>query len=661
MCSPKPHDTHQMRHSLLRLSLHGNPALSLSISDHPLPLNLSALWRLGVTGDGSADDPISIDEPPVVVVSDNEAPIEISDDETPSTESGQKRPPDHAAEGHASKKTGEIEGPMAALSVLVHPPAPDWHRSRQHHCIHAVLNYLPHNDNVVLSPFSLISCMAMLCRGATLGPARDQLAHYCWPSAADATVCDDSVALPALAAFVSQLARVKVCRYANILMTDHANMQEYTDDILEHFKAQPYHLEDYGKVNTEVQKITTIPKLVLPRKPDGTVLINTVHFADQWVYEFEDRLQSTPFRTPTGSIVRVDMMHQKNRLSLAKHAHFTAVHLPYKSGLGAWFVKHDTLHTHEAAYRALQNFLELEFVQHTLPQSTQDVDLTVPKFTMSSSIDLRRLFVSATSHPITSVFEPKGHLARMSTDENEFVGRFEQECILEVDQKGTKAAVYTASQAKRGGGDGRIYQYVSFTHTFYMVIHHQDTILFVAKVASPTPSQPPSQAPSHKEVQTSEEIMQYDPWKDLAHNLITPLPRGDFLLITKQHDGKKDKNGEFIESFKDTDKDGNTIQHTDKESKVYRRTYTVPLHLLLRVQMAFRNETPNGKMSVQPVYINDEGKEEPEKLVEVNQTPNEIHFPLQKEEDEEEDGWDFKDEAGNTFLQLRFAGSEENM
>ena len=600
-----PHDSDRLKHSLFRLSLHGNPALSLSISDHPLPLNLSALWRLGMLHDG-------------------------------------------AAEHFASEEP--THGTLTALSVLVDPPRPDWYRSRQHHCIQTVMTVSPPNDNLVLSPFSLISCMAMLCRGATLGPARDQLAHYCWPSAADATACDDAVALPALAAFVSQLTGVEVCRYANILMTDHA-VQEYTDDILQHFKAQPHPLDDFAKVNSLVQEITTIPKQVVPRRPNGTVLINAVHFADKWVYEFEGRLQSTPFKTPTGSLVHVDMMHQKNKLLLAKDALFTAVHLPYKSGLGAWFVKHNTLHTHQAAYGALEKFLELEFVQHTLPKPTQDVDLTVPKFTMSSSIDLRGLFSSATSHPITSVFEPTGHLARMSTDKNESVGRFEQECILEVDQKGTKAAVYTALQTTRSKGSGPQYEYISFTHTFYMVIHHKDTILFVAKVASPTPSQ----APSHKEVHTSEEIIPYDPWQDLEHNLIIPLPQGDFMLIATQHK-KGETQGGFIRSFKDTDKNGNTIQSTDKQSKVYKRTYTVPPKLLLRVQMAFRDKNKESatQMSVQPVYINDQGGEEPEDFMLVNQTPREIQFPLEKEEGEEEDGWDFKDRDGHTFLQLRF-------
>lgn len=295
---------------------------------------------------------------------------------------------------------------------------------------------------------------------------------------------------------------------------------------------------------------------------------------------------------------------------------------------------------------------------------------------MNSSIDLRTLFYQTTGHKITHVFQPKGQLSRMSTDENEFVSRFDQECILEVDQKGTVAAAYTTSAATRSpGGGGPSYEYVSFQHTFYMVIHHNDTILFVAKVASPTPSkspsQTPSQAPSHKVVQTSKESTEYDPWGD-KHNLIIPFLHGNFLLITKEHDGKDDKEGEFIESFMDTDKEGNIIKYTNKEGQiiikdtqkqVYKRTYTVPLDLLLRVQMAFRNkkkETPDkpdenpAEIFVLPVYINGEGGEEPEDLMEVSQTPREIRFPLQKEKGEDEDGWDLKDQNGKTFFKIRF-------
>ena len=528
------------------------------------------------------------------------------------------------------------------------------------------LSYLPHHDNVVLSPFSLISCMAMLCRGATLGPARGELAHYCWPTDADAKVCDDADALPALSSFVRQLADVKVCRYANILMTDHGNVPEYTHDILEYFKAKPYTLDDYETVNTLVRNITTIPKKVVPRQPgpkDGTVLINAVYFADKWSYQFEDRLESRSFKTPTGSTLHVDMMHQKNRFPLAKHGHMTAVHLPYQSGLGAWFVKHETLHTHEGAYWALQQLLELEFVNKTLPQETTYVDLTVPKFTMNSSMDLIQLFSKPDSHKITHVFNP-GHLTRMSKDTSEYVGRFVQECILEVDQKGTVAAAYSASQVTRGSRVGPDYKYVSFTHTFYMVIHHNDTILFVAKVASPTPSAPPAAAQSHKVVQIPQPKTTYDPWQDLEHNIIIPFSEGEFLLIIKAHKHKNAKGDEiqFITSFNDTDNKGQAIEYANVEGKimktnnqniVYKRTYEAPLDWLLRVQIAYRN-TNKTSVSVMPVYVNLEGKQEPERLQEMKEIPWEIPFPLQKEEGEGEDGWDFKDKDGKIFFQLRF-------
>ena len=630
MSSYTKRDSERLNSSILRLSLHGNPELTLSISNRSTPHNLSALWHLGM----KSHDPIIIDD------DDDDIPMHIDD------------------------------------TVIHHPPVPHWHVSRQNHCIHAILNYLPPNENVVLSPFSLISCMAMLCRGATLGPARDQLAHYCWPCADDATVCDDSVAFSALSAFVHQLANVKVCRNANILMTDHVNVQEYKDDIFTQFRAKPYAPNQFEEVNSLVRKITTIPKSVLPREPDATVLINAVYFADQWVYEFDTELTPRPFMQPSGLSVRVDMMRQKNRLSMAKFESGTAVHLEYKTpGLGAWFVKHDSNHTHGGAYMALERFLQHEFVNKTLHKTTTHVDLTVPKFTMNSSIDLRSLFYRTTGHNITYVFQPKGHLSRMSTDENEFVSRFEQECILEVDQKGTVAAAFTVQAATRSPGPR--YESVSFQHTFYMVIHHNDTILFVAKVASPTPSkspsQVPSQAPSNKVVQTSKEKKKYDPWGDIQHNLIIPFLNGDFLIITKEHDGKDDEEGEFIQSFMDTDENGEIIKYTNEKGEmiekgaiienmkhVHKRTYTVEPDLLLRVQLAFRNkqkETPDknpAKIFVVPVYINEQGDEEPEPQMALSQMPCEIRFPLQKEKGESEDGWDLKNQNGKTFFKMRF-------
>jgi serine protease inhibitor len=552
--------------------------------------------------------------------------------------------------GDSTHDEAEDSNHTRSFRLSLHP-VPSWHVSRQNYCIHAILNALPHNENVVLSPFSLISCMAMLCRGATKGPARDQLAYYCWPCAADSTACDDAAALSALSAFVSQLTGVEVCRYANILMSDHVNVKEYKDDILKHFKAKPYGLHKFEKVNDLVQEITTIPKKVLSRKPDGTVLINAVYFADKWTYKFDPQLlERTPFTQPTGLTVNVDMMNQKNRLSVAQFNSVTAVHLDYMTpGLGAWFVKHDTQYTHEAAYEALQTFLQHEFVSHTLPKSTKHVDLTVPKFTMSSSIDLLKLFSQTTGHKITDVFQPAGNLSRMTNATNECVTRFDQECILEVDQKGTVAAAVTTSGATRGGsGGGPQYNYISFKHTFYMVIHHNDTILFVAKVASPTPSPPAAQLvlpPTQAPLQSPEVTI------NVPVNKIVPRT---LRVEVRQYVE------ESAESSFDIPSHFDTIDETTIPIRVYEvQPKTKDNEQLIRVIVTLKGEPdePNDTfITLWVIYITEYGEDDSEKKLislKIND-PYELPFPIQKYEGEGDDGWDLRDEKDNTFLKIRF-------
>jgi hypothetical protein len=56
-----------------------------------------------------------------------------------------------------------------------------------------------------------------------------------------------------------------------------------------------------------------------------------------------------------------------------------------------------------------------------------------------------------------------------------------------------------------------------------------------------------------------------------------------------------------------------------------------------------------------PVYVKENGEEEPEELVERKSYEFfELPFPLQKEAGEGEDAWALKDDQGKTVLKLRF-------
>jgi len=329
------------------------------------------------------------------------------------------------------------------------------------------------------------------------------------------------------------------------------------------------------------------------------------------------------------------------------------VHLEYKTpGIGAWFVKHDRHHTHAAAYDALQRFVQRVFVRK-IPTTYEHVELTVPKFEMASSIDLLTLFsAESTTHQITHVFDPGGHLSRMSTDGNEAVSRFDQECILKVDQKGTVAAAVTTSAMTRGGGGRPSYQDISFTHTFYMVIHHNDTILFVAKVASPTPSPPAAQLvlpPAQAPLPNPEIQLRGAPVAIKVPVISTRILR----VEVRQHEDKTDTSEYTIPPCSTTD-----------ETTIPTRVYTVqPVTKdnmqLIQVTITFQGQHEEPKdtfIMLRAVYIKEDGEEDPEKhpiQLKINE-PYDLPFPLQKEDGEREDGWDLRDDKDNTFLKLRF-------
>jgi serine protease inhibitor len=160
-----------------------------------------------------------------------------------------------------------------------------------------------------------------------------------------------------------------------------------------------------------------------------------------------------------------------------------AVRLPYRTpGLGAWFVKSTAKAATKGALAladlALETFLggwpDVE------PAETR-MELTLPKFTMKFAVDLKAAFEG--SGAVTDVFRAGG-LANLSPGQ-EFVGAFSQDCYLQVDENGTVAKALTKVATTRGGRSERSVE-ASFDHTFYMLVHHGERILFAARVASPS-------------------------------------------------------------------------------------------------------------------------------------------------------------------------------
>ena len=106
------------------------------------------------------------------------------------------------------------------------------------------------------------------------------------------------------------------------------------------------------------------------------------------------------------------------------------------------------------------------------------------------------------------------------------------------------------------------------------------------------------------------------------------------------HDGKDDDTGRQIRVTKIT---GNKL------------TYIVNAEDLIKVKVTNRGSS----IALKTIYMNVEGEEEPDKTLHFNEgEEHELPFPLQKPVGEADDGWELRNEAGKTILELVFEVGE---
>jgi hypothetical protein len=219
-----------------------------------------------------------------------------------------------------------------------------------------------------------------------------------------------------------------------------------------------------------------------------------------------------------------------------------------------------------------------------------------------------------------------------------------------------------------------------------MVIHYFDTILFVAKIGSPTDLAESGETPG---IDTAEDtglvkgnVSAHFAQEELRMQMASLVPPVEICMAgskraikitTKLCDSKYDNVGEMIPKSDIVDayqnKDGTAISTDDVDhmlemgTAVFVRTYTVPETPLIRTFINFpvpqglsQEEQLNTTITFKLIYVNEHGVEEHTDDVEFkyNQGPYEVKFPLSKEEGEGEDGWLFQDENDKPFLKLRF-------
>ncbi len=228
-----------------------------------------------------------------------------------------------------------------------------------------------------------------------------------------------------------------------------------------------------------------IPRVSSHDSPDvetRVVWLSAVHFKGLWEHEFDvSETDSGLFFAASGETASVDMMNQRRTFPYFEDDTVQIVQLPYKgSSLSMLLVLPAVASGLPAAEVSLASG-GLE--QWLAGLDSREVVLTVPRFTISSSIDLRR---DLRALGIRRAFR-EGAADFSGISENPlFLTRVFQRAVVEVSEEGTRAAAVLDVEAAPGLPVPAVFR---ADRPFLFVIRDaaSATVLFMGRVASPEP------------------------------------------------------------------------------------------------------------------------------------------------------------------------------
>ncbi len=232
-----------------------------------------------------------------------------------------------------------------------------------------------------------------------------------------------------------------------------------------------------------------IPELLAPGLVNSLtrlVLTNAIYFKGDWVSQFDpEDTRDEDFRTAGGQSISVPMMRQKQEFLHGALQDAQIVELPYVGQDISMVVilpnAVDGLPALEASLTAEDLTSWLETLQET------EVDLWLPRFTFSKRTDLKPVLIAM---GMTSAFDPlTADLTGMALGgqpgvNDLYVHFVVQEAFILVNEEGTEAAAATA-----GGVGPTSYEPAVFhaDHPFLFLIRDRVTgsILFMGRVVNP--------------------------------------------------------------------------------------------------------------------------------------------------------------------------------
>jgi serine protease inhibitor len=352
------------------------------------------------------------------------------------------------------------------------------------------------NGNLFFSPHSISTVLSMAYAGAK-GNTEVQMAkvlHYSLPQ---------QTLHPTFALLNTQLKNKQPegkieLNQANALWvhTDSKFLKEFLERLETNYESQPFEanfqtnqeaIRSHINAWVEDQTQQKIRDFIQPGAPDPStrlLLVNAIYFKGDWVKQFDKRqTRMEPFWLTSEQSVEVSMMTQKSLFHYAEDERAQILQLPYVGDDLSMVV---LLPRQKGGLRELEKALTPKNLETWLEAlKEREVQVFLPKFTMTSRFDLSRTLVAM---GMADAFGHAADFSGMDGTKALYISAVIHQAFVEVSEQGTEAAA--ASGVSIGTKAFMQPPVFRADHPFVLIIHNHrpGSLLFLGRVSNPTAS-----------------------------------------------------------------------------------------------------------------------------------------------------------------------------
>ncbi|NXB28403.1 A1AT antiproteinase, partial [Eulacestoma nigropectus] len=265
---------------------------------------------------------------------------------------------------------------------------------------------------------------------------------------------------------------------------DHVTNFYHAEAVSSNFQNPPEALKEINKyVETKTHgKIVDLVKSLDPKTV--MVLINYIFFKGSWEKPFNNfNTRDDDFFLDAKNSVKIKMMHQKNHFNVHRDEKLSCwvVEIPYKGNVTSLFVLPD-----EGTMKQVEDALLKETVSKWLRSlEKRDIYLDLPKFSVSSSYDVKSLFKKM---GVTELFSDQADLSGVAKNLLLKVSQAIHKATVDVRENGTEAAAVTMMEIVPLSLPFPPPPHITFNRHFMLMVIDKttDSMLFLGKIVNPT-------------------------------------------------------------------------------------------------------------------------------------------------------------------------------